>query len=357
MGQLVLREQRAPAGSTDGGSPRGALLRLWPVLYVFLAVHAVARRRAGRRPTSGRTRSTCRTTRGRRWRTCGRSRSRSTSTSCWPSSSRSSPGAAGPSRLLVGVLVAVLVGLAGAAGCRCRDGVGEVRLQWRTHFRDGRARRRRAARRRCGCTAPGRVRPARAAGGGCGPRSSPPGVGFLADRRQERRARAATLGYTVAYLTGAAFLLLLHGAAWVPRARWLTRPMAALGRYSYGIYIWHVFAAELALDWLPGPGLRLVRARGQAGQVRRRRSPPACWRPPSSSSGRCCGCATGWCPRAPAPAAPRRRSPLRARARAVPERHGGAACSVQRAGALRAACRRRRRRRPRPAARSARPAA
>ena len=28
--------------------------------------------------------------------------------------------------------------------------------------------------------------------------------------------------------------------------------MAALGRYSYGIYIWHVFAAQLALDWLPG---------------------------------------------------------------------------------------------------------
>jgi peptidoglycan/LPS O-acetylase OafA/YrhL len=62
----------------------------------------------------------------------------------------------------------------------------------------------------------------------------------------------ATLGYTVAYLTGAAFLLLLHGAAWVPRAGVLTRPLAALGRYSYGIYIWHLFAAELALRWLPG---------------------------------------------------------------------------------------------------------
>ena len=60
------------------------------------------------------------------------------------------------------------------------------------------------------------------------------------------------MGYTVAYLTGAAFLLLLHGAAWVPRAGWLTRPMAALGRYSYGIYVWHVLAAELTLAWLPG---------------------------------------------------------------------------------------------------------
>ena len=28
--------------------------------------------------------------------------------------------------------------------------------------------------------------------------------------------------------------------------------MAALGRYSYGIYIWHLFAAQVALDLLPG---------------------------------------------------------------------------------------------------------
>jgi peptidoglycan/LPS O-acetylase OafA/YrhL len=62
----------------------------------------------------------------------------------------------------------------------------------------------------------------------------------------------STLGYTVAYLTGAAFLLFVHGAAWVPRAGWVTRPVAALGRYSYGIYIWHVFAAELVLGLLPG---------------------------------------------------------------------------------------------------------
>ena len=53
-------------------------------------------------------------------------------------------------------------------------------------------------------------------------------------------------------MTGAAVLLLLHGAEWVPRAGWITRPVAALGRYSYGIYVWHVLAAELALGLLPG---------------------------------------------------------------------------------------------------------
>ena len=62
----------------------------------------------------------------------------------------------------------------------------------------------------------------------------------------------STLGYTVAYVTGAAVLLMLHGAEWVPRAGWLTRPVAALGRYSYGIYVWHVLAAELVLGLLPG---------------------------------------------------------------------------------------------------------
>jgi len=36
----------------------------------------------------------------------------------------------------------------------------------------------------------------------------------------------------------------------VPRARWITAPVALLGRYSYGIYIWHVFAAQIALGWV-----------------------------------------------------------------------------------------------------------
>ncbi|WP_324276469.1 acyltransferase family protein [Blastococcus brunescens] len=64
----------------------------------------------------------------------------------------------------------------------------------------------------------------------------------------------STVGFTVAYLTASALLLLLYRAAWVPRARWVSVPMALLGRYSYGIYIWHVFAAAVALDLLSGAG-------------------------------------------------------------------------------------------------------
>ena len=65
-----------------------------------------------------------------------------------------------------------------------------------------------------------------------------------------------TLGYTVSYLTATAFLLTLHGASWVPRTRWLAQGVAAMGRYSYGIYIWHVLAAQLLTGWLPGMGYR-----------------------------------------------------------------------------------------------------
>ena len=76
-------------------------------------------------------------------------------------------------------------------------------------------------------------------------------------------ALGSTLGFTIAYATAAAFILLLYDAAWVTRARWLTAPVAALGRYSYGIYIWHIFAADLALGRLGldyGSGTPLAQA-------------------------------------------------------------------------------------------------
>ena len=72
------------------------------------------------------------------------------------------------------------------------------------------------------------------------------GVGWLARLCRRTPFSAATLGYTVACLTAAALLLLVYRARWVPRARWVSAPIAFLGRYSYGIYIWHVFAAEIA---------------------------------------------------------------------------------------------------------------
>jgi peptidoglycan/LPS O-acetylase OafA/YrhL len=59
-----------------------------------------------------------------------------------------------------------------------------------------------------------------------------------------------TIGFTVAYVTAAALLLLVYKAAWVPKARVISVPMAFLGRYSYGIYIWHVFAAATTVHLL-----------------------------------------------------------------------------------------------------------
>jgi peptidoglycan/LPS O-acetylase OafA/YrhL len=60
----------------------------------------------------------------------------------------------------------------------------------------------------------------------------------------------STFGFTVAWGTAAAALLLTYRATWVPRVRWIAAPVAALGRYSYGINIWHIFAAGTVLGWL-----------------------------------------------------------------------------------------------------------
>ena len=72
-----------------------------------------------------------------------------------------------------------------------------------------------------------------------------------------------SLGYTVAWVWAATVLLLVLDARWVPRAGWVSRPMAALGRNSYGIYVWHVLAAQLAVealgrDYADGGGVNLL---------------------------------------------------------------------------------------------------
>jgi peptidoglycan/LPS O-acetylase OafA/YrhL len=157
----------------------------------------------------------------------------------------------GSPRLLAAILVGILVAALALRIWGAAEGLSDVRLQWRTHFRvdslaagvllalvsvhwTERFERLRTSRwLLVGVLAAGVVHLVT--------------VGKMG-------AVGSTIGFTVAYLTAAALLLLLYRAAWVPRARWITEPMALLGRYSYGIYIWHIFAAAVALDLLPGWG-------------------------------------------------------------------------------------------------------
>ena len=248
MGQLVLRE-RSRTGAFDGRRfTARRVLRLWPVLYVFLAVHAVL----GAEPVGSylwqnalHVQNYAGTSLTHLWSLAVEEHFYLLLAVLFPIFARRR----GSVRLLVGVLVAVLVGSLALRVIGVVHGLDEVQLQWRTHFRmdslaagvllavlrvQAPAAFERLARRRWLWAA-----------------VTAAGVAFLVTVGKVG-APGSTVGYTVAYLTGAAFLLLLHGAAWVPRAGWLTRPVAALGRYSYGIYVWHVLAAELTLAWLPG---------------------------------------------------------------------------------------------------------
>jgi len=248
MGQLVLKE-RVRTGRFDGRRfTARRLLRLWPVLYVFLAVQAFF----GSQPLGSylwqnafHVQNYVGTSLPHLWSLAVEEHFYLALAVLFPLFARRR----GSVRLLVGALLAVLVASLALRGFGVESGVSDVRLQWRTHFR-------------MDALAAGvllavvRVHApsafdrllqwrwlwAAATAGGVCLLAQVGNAGPVGD----------TLGYTIAYLTGAAFLLLLHGAAWVPKAGWLTRPMAALGRYSYGIYIWHLFAAELAIRWLPG---------------------------------------------------------------------------------------------------------
>jgi peptidoglycan/LPS O-acetylase OafA/YrhL len=248
MGQLVLRE-RARTGGFDGRRfTARRMLRLWPVLYAFLAVYSLV----GHDPLSAylwqnalHVQNYAGTSLAHLWSLAVEEHFYLLLALLFPLFARRR----GPVRLLVGLLVGVLVLCLALRGIGVASGVSDVRLQWRTHFRmDSLA---------AGVLlavvrvhAPSafdrllRWRWLWAA-------TTAGGVWVLASVGNTGPV-GATLGYTVAYLTGAAFLLLLHDAAWVPRAGLLTRPLAAVGRYSYGIYIWHLFAAEVALRWLPG---------------------------------------------------------------------------------------------------------
>jgi peptidoglycan/LPS O-acetylase OafA/YrhL len=250
LGRLVLTEQ-ARTGRFDGRRfTARRLLKLWPVLYVFLAVQALA----GPEPWTSylwqnalHVQNYAGTSLTHLWSLAVEEHFYLGLAVLFPLFARRR----GSPRLLAAILVGVLVAALALRIWGATQGVSDVRLQWRTHFRvDSLAagvllallsvhwperfdRLRHRRRLLLGVLAVGTVHLVVVGKTG---------------------AVGTTIGFTVAYLTAAALLLLLYRAAWVPRARWLTAPMAMLGRYSYGIYIWHVFAASVALDLLPGWG-------------------------------------------------------------------------------------------------------
>jgi peptidoglycan/LPS O-acetylase OafA/YrhL len=248
VGQLVLREHQR-TGRFDGlrFTVRRAL-KLWPVLYVFLAVQALA----GSQPvgdylwqTALHVQNYAGTEIPHLWSLAVEEHFYLVLAVLFPLAARRrlSP------RALMGVLAGVLVAALALRVCGELSGVSHVRLQWRTHFR-------------ADSLAAGVLLAAVAV-------HRPVSFGRLLRLRWLWLAVTAlgvlwlahvgkgeplgtTLGFTVAYLTAAAFLLSLYDASWVPRARPVTAPVAALGRYSYGIYIWHIFAAQSVLGLLPG---------------------------------------------------------------------------------------------------------
>jgi peptidoglycan/LPS O-acetylase OafA/YrhL len=248
LGRLVLTEQ-ARTGRFDGRRfTARRLLKLWPVLYAFLAVQALA----GPEPWSSylwqnalHVQNYAGTSLTHLWSLAVEEHFYLGLAVLFPLFARRR----GSPRLLAAILVGILVAALMLRIWAATHGVSDVRLQWRTHFRvDSIAagvllalvhvhwpqqfdRLRGSRRLLLGVLAAGIV--------------CLMTVGKMG-------AVGSTIGFTVAYLTAASLLLLLYRAAWIPRARWLTAPMALLGRYSYGIYIWHVFAAAMALDLLPG---------------------------------------------------------------------------------------------------------
>jgi peptidoglycan/LPS O-acetylase OafA/YrhL len=248
MGQLVLRE-RARTGRFDGRRfTVRRLFKLWPVLYVFLAVQALA----GPEPWSSylwqnalHVQNYAGTSLAHLWSLAVEEHFYLALALLFPLCARRRR----PIRLFVAVLLGLLVAALAMRVAGVGMGVSDVRLQWRTHFRvDSLAAGMLLAVLRVHAPdAFDRLLQRRRLWAAV----VAAGIGFLATVGKQG-ALGSTLGFTVAWMTGAAVLLLVHDAAWVPRAGWISRPLAALGRHSYGIYVWHVLAAHVLLDHLPG---------------------------------------------------------------------------------------------------------
>src|SRR4051795_3547959 len=246
MGRIVLGEHARTGGFQGRRFTVRRILKLWPVLYLFLALHALF----GAEPLGSylwqnalHLQNYAGTSLAHLWSLAVEEHFYLTLALLFPLFARRGRSM----KLLAGILAGILVAALALRVGGSLAGVSETRLQWRTHFR-------------VDSLAAGvllavvsvrwperfdRLQRLRWAWLGV----AALGTAFLATVGKSGPV-GSTLGFTVAWLTAAAVLLLVYRAGWVARARWATAPMAALGRYSYGIYIWHVFAAQLMLGLL-----------------------------------------------------------------------------------------------------------
>ena len=54
-----------------------------------------------------------------------------------------------------------------------------------------------------------------------------------------------TIGYSISWITSAAFLLTMRRASFIQRARFVSVPIAVLGTNAYALYIWHASCAGI----------------------------------------------------------------------------------------------------------------